>query len=120
MISFTLSLSVQRLFSSGGLNVLRTFVLTAAFALSVSTFANASMLPITPADTTIVKVAEGCGAGWWRGPQGFCHPMAVGRACPVGWHLGPEGQRCWPNAGFERACPPGFHLGPEGRRCWPN
>ena len=66
------------------------------------------------------NAAEGCGPGWWRGPGGWCHPMAVARACPVGWHLGPEGQRCWPNQGFERACPPGFHLGPQRERCWPN
>jgi hypothetical protein len=108
--------------SSGGLNMLRTFALTAALALSVSTFANASMLPapVAAGGTGIIKVAEECGAGWWRGPQGFCHPFATNRACPAGWHLGPEGERCWPNAGFERACPPGFHLGPEGHRCWPN
>jgi len=36
------------------------------------------------------NAAEGCGPGWWRGPGGWCHPMAVARACPVGWHLGPE------------------------------
>ena len=66
------------------------------------------------------NAAEGCGPGWWRGPGGWCHPMAVARACPVGWHLGPYGQRCWPNQGFERACPPGFHLGPQRERCWPN
>ena len=64
--------------------------------------------------------AEGCGPGWWRGPGGFCHPMAVNRVCPAGWHLGPEGARCVPNRGFERACPPGFHLGPNGGRCFPN
>jgi len=46
----------------------------------------------------IVKVAEGCGPRFWRGPGGRCHPFAVGRACPVGYHLGPEGKRCWPNA----------------------
>jgi len=47
--------------------------------------------------TPIIKVAGGCGAGWWRGPEGHCHPMAVGRACPPGYHLGPEGKKCWPN-----------------------
>ena len=102
--------------------MLRRFALTAAITLSISSFASASMLPapVTPGDNGIIKVAEDCGPGWWRGPQGFCHPFATNRACPVGWHLGPQGQRCWPNAGFERACPPGFHLGAEGHRCWPN
>jgi len=96
--------------------------LTAAFALSVSTFANASMLPapVAGGGSGIIKVAEDCGPGWWRGPGGYCHPFATARACPVGWHLGPEGERCWPNKGFERACPPGFHIGREGHRCWPN
>jgi hypothetical protein len=42
-------------------------------------------------------VAERCGAGWWRGPGGRCHPMFNGRACPPGYHLGPERRRCWPN-----------------------
>ncbi|HKD25963.1 MAG TPA: hypothetical protein VKC66_08580 [Xanthobacteraceae bacterium] len=85
--------------------MLKSLVLGAALAGGVVGFAGAA------------NAAEGCGPGWWRGPGGFCHPMATNRACPVGWHLGPAGRRCWPNQGYERACPPGFHLGPEGRRC---
>jgi hypothetical protein len=102
--------------------MLKTFVLSVALALSVSSMASASMVqaPIAAGSAGIIKVAEDCGPGFWRGPQGFCHPFATNRACPVGFHLGPEGERCWPNAGFERACPPGFHIGPEGARCWPN
>lgn len=80
----------------------------------------AAALFVSVAAIGAANAAEGCGPGWWRGPGGFCHPMAVARACPVGWHLGPEGRRCWPNQGFERACPPGFHLGPGGGRCFPN
>lgn len=87
---------------------MKSLILSAAFALGVVAFAGAA------------QAAEGCGPGWWRGPGGFCHPMAVGRACPVGWHLGPQGMRCHPNRGFERACPPGFHLGPGGGRCFAN
>jgi hypothetical protein len=49
------------------------------------------------ADGLVITVAEGCGAGWWRGPGGRCHPMFNGRACPPGYHLGPERRRCWPN-----------------------
>ena len=41
--------------------------------------------------------ARVCGPGWWRGPEGHCHPMATDRACPRGYHLGPEGKRCWSN-----------------------
>jgi hypothetical protein len=88
--------------------MLKKLVLGAALVAGVVSFAGAA------------NAAEGCGAGWWRGPNGFCHPMATNRACPVGWHLGPEGRRCHPNQGFERACPPGWHLGPEGRACRPN
>jgi hypothetical protein len=53
--------------------------------------------PVGVSSGLIVKVAEGCGRGFWRGPHGACHPMAVNRACPPGFHLGPEGHRCWPN-----------------------
>ena len=88
--------------------MLKTLILSAAFIVGAVNF------------TVTANAAEGCGPGWWRGPGGFCHPMAANRVCPVGWHLGPEGQRCLPNQGFERACPPGFHLGPQGGRCWPN
>jgi len=91
--------------------MLRTLLLSAAFAVAVTSAASIA---------GTANAAEDCGPGWWRGPNGFCHPFATNRACPVGWHLGPEGKRCWPNKGYERACPPGFHLGPEGYRCLPN
>jgi hypothetical protein len=79
--------------------MVRTIALSAALILSLATAASAAM----PAAQTgmpnsfIVKVAEGCGPGFWRGPGGRCHPFAVNRACPRGYHLGPEGKRCWPN-----------------------
>ena len=53
--------------------------------------------PVGKTDTLVTKVAEGCGPGFWRGPNGRCHPMYNGRACPPGYHLGPERKRCWPN-----------------------
>jgi hypothetical protein len=70
-----------------------------ALAFGLATAANATVVPapVATTDSAIIKVAEGCGPGWWRGPGGRCHPFAVGRACPVGWHLGPWGRRCWPN-----------------------
>ena len=79
--------------------MLRTMLLGAALAVGMSSLASAAMLPVTvgSGDVGIVKVAEGCGPGFWRGPAGVCHPMAVARACPRGYHLGPEGRRCWPN-----------------------
>jgi hypothetical protein len=79
--------------------MIRSLALTASLALGLATAANAAVIAPTPAvpNTSIIKVAEGCGPGWWRGPGGRCHPFAVGRACPPGYHLGPEGRRCWPN-----------------------
>jgi hypothetical protein len=79
--------------------MIRSIVLSGALALGLATGANAAIVqaPVTSSDGAIVKVAEGCGPGWWRGPGGRCHPMAVNRACPPGYHLGPQGRRCWPN-----------------------
>ena len=79
--------------------MLKSILLSGALAFGLATAAGAAVVPapVAKADSVIVKVAEGCGPGWWRGPDGRCHPMAVGRACPPGYHLGREGRRCWPN-----------------------
>lgn len=77
----------------------RSIALSAVLALGLATTASAGMTarPIGDADSLVIKVAEGCGPGFWRGPEGRCHPMAMNRACPPGYHLGAEGKRCWPN-----------------------
>ena len=73
-------------------------ILGALLALGMAASAQAAMIaPPVERGPTVTLVAEGCGPGWWRGPGGHCHPMAMGRACPRGYHLGPEGHRCWPN-----------------------
>ncbi|MGO9699943.1 MAG: GCG_CRPN prefix-to-repeats domain-containing protein [Xanthobacteraceae bacterium] len=79
--------------------MVRSIILSGALAFGLATAANAGIAPapLGNTDGAIIKVAEGCGAGWWRGPGGRCHPMARGRWCPRGYHLGPEGGRCWPN-----------------------
>jgi hypothetical protein len=79
--------------------MIRTIVLGAALAFGFSATSNATILPVqVGVDSGLtIKVAEGCGRGFWRGPGGRCHPMAEGRMCPGGYHLGPEGHRCWPN-----------------------
>ena len=77
----------------------RTIVLGAVLAFSFATASDAAIMPVpvgTGSDLTI-RVAEGCGPGFWRGPGGRCHPFAAGRLCPPGYHIGPEGRRCWPN-----------------------
>jgi hypothetical protein len=79
--------------------MMRATILGAALAIGFASMANAGFAPNAIGNTggTVIRVAEGCGPGMWRGPGGRCHPMAMNRACPVGYHLGPEGKRCWPN-----------------------
>jgi hypothetical protein len=79
--------------------MVRSIILSAGLVLGLATAASAGItpVPVGNSDSLVVKVAEGCGAGRWRGPEGRCHPYAVGRRCPVGYHIGPEGRRCWPN-----------------------
>ena len=79
--------------------MVRSLILSATLALGLAGAANAGVIyaPVAGSDGLVVKVAEGCGPGFWRGPNGRCHPFAVNRACPVGYHLGPDGKRCWPN-----------------------
>ncbi len=79
--------------------VVRTLALGAALAFGLAAAASAAVTvaPIDKAGGAIVRIAEACGAGMWRGPEGACHPMAKGRVCPAGHHLGPDGHRCWPN-----------------------
>ena len=79
--------------------------LIAASAFGLATNAQASMT-FTPqnSDSALTRVAEGCGKGEWRGPQGHCHPFE-----------GPGGS----NRGTEFACPPGYHIGKVHDRCFP-
>jgi hypothetical protein len=79
--------------------MVRSIVFSAALVFGLVTAAGAGFTPVPVANSgsLFIKVAEGCGPGFWRGPAGKCHPMAVGRACPPGYHLGPEGKKCWPN-----------------------
>lgn len=77
----------------------KTLLLGVALAFGLATAAGAAVTPVQVGHDTgmVIKTAEGCGPGFWRGPGGRCHPMATGRACPRGYHLGREGKRCWPN-----------------------
>jgi hypothetical protein len=79
--------------------MIRSILVSSVLAVGLATAASAGMAPapLSNADSPIIKIAEGCGPGYWRGPGGRCHPFAVNRACPPGYHLGPEGKRCWPN-----------------------
>ncbi len=79
--------------------MIRTIALGAVLALGFATASNAAILPLPVVHDSglTIRVAEGCGPGFWRGPGGACHPFARGRFCPRGFHLGPQGKRCWPN-----------------------
>ena len=80
--------------------MVRSILLSGALAFALATAASAAGFSPIPVDTgngLLIKVAEGCGPGFWRGPHGHCRPFAVNRACPPGYHLGPEGKKCWPN-----------------------
>jgi hypothetical protein len=79
--------------------MIRTTFLVVSLAFGLATAASAAVTPalVGNANNLVTKVAEGCGAGFWRAPGGRCHPMFNGKACPPGYHLGPERKRCWPN-----------------------
>jgi hypothetical protein len=49
--------------------------------------------PLAPSQAEVIKVAQGCGPGFHRGPGGHCRPLY---SCPPGWRTGPYGKRCHP------------------------
>jgi hypothetical protein len=73
-----------------------------AFALGISFAAitASQAMPVAPLEQTqsasgeVIRVADGCGWGFHRGPYGGCRPMYN---CPPGWHSGPYGRRCFRN-----------------------
>jgi hypothetical protein len=73
---------------------------SSAFAIGLSLMAMSASqaVPVAPLDqsvsTDIIRVVDGCGAGWHRGPYGACRPLYN---CPPGWHPGPFGRRCFRN-----------------------
>ena len=99
----------KRLVSSNGEERarIRASVLSAALGFGLATSAGAALspAPLGGGDPAIVKVAEGCGAGWRRGPGGYRHR-------PPPYDGGLRGARF--------ACPPGMQVGPYGHRCWPS
>jgi hypothetical protein len=79
--------------------VMKIRFLVAALAFGLATAASGAVIPAPFGndDGLVIKVEDGCGLGFWRGPFGHCHPYAVARVCPPRYHLGPDGRRCWPN-----------------------
>ena len=78
------------------------FVAASAVALAVSFTAMTSLqaMPLASLgravsnDGAVIRVFDGCGPGWHRGPYGGCRPRF---SCPLGWHSGPYGYRCFRN-----------------------
>jgi hypothetical protein len=75
-----------------------TRIIATALAVGLLTLAGppSFAVPVAPltAQSSVVHVAGGCGAGWHRGPYGGCRrnfadPAA--HACPRGYHIGPGG-----------------------------
>ncbi len=61
----------------------------AAFVLSIATVHAAPIAPVgTAANPDIVRVAQGCGIGWHRGPFGGCR-RNLSPAWPCWWVRGP-------------------------------
>jgi hypothetical protein len=80
--------------------MLKSVALGAMLMLGVATVSNAAILPV-PTDVSgegVLKVAQGCGPGGWRGPYGHCHwgggPGPYYGAAP-GWGYG---RHCWRGA----------------------
>ncbi len=70
-----------------------------AFAIGLGLMSvSAQAMPVyqtdKPASNEIIRVAQGCGPGFHRGPGGACRPLFN---CPPGWHTGTEGKRCFRN-----------------------
>lgn len=81
-----------------------------ALASSLTFFAaQAEAMPISPlsnTDSLVVHVADGCGAGRYRGPGGACHRFGYG-PYPNGYYH-PRPRPVW------NGCPPGYWRGPWG------
>ncbi len=84
------------------------FILTLAAGAILSSQSEA--MPIQPLGddaSMVVKVVDGCGPGWYRGPGGACHRF--GRGPYPGGYWGPyQGGYGW------NGCPPGYWRGPWG------
>jgi hypothetical protein len=59
------------------MNTFPSYAIGLALGAGVLLVASASeaKVPVAPlkSETTITKVAQGCGPGGWRGPAGACH-----------------------------------------------
>jgi len=98
--------------------MLRKFVTVAAVSLVAVLAARAEAMPLAhpvgngEVSSLVVPVADGCGAGRYRGPYGSCHRFGAG-PYPNGYWGHPQWYRPWTGVTWN-GCPPGFWRGPWG------
>lgn len=82
-------------------------LLALPFAAALMTAAHAAPTMVQPTDaqSLVEQVADGCGAGRYRGPRGGCHRYGFG-PYPGGYY----GPHFW----NWHSCPPGYWRGPWG------
>jgi hypothetical protein len=79
---------------------------TVVGAAGAGTFTSAGADAFSQLSAPVILVANGCGAGWYRGPGGACHPYGRG-PYPAGYY----GPRRYVQA---NGCPVGYWRGPWG------
>ena len=87
-------------------------ILLGAFLLGAS-LSTASAIPAVQsaaAPDLVVKIAQGCGPGAWRGPWGGCRDTPYSGPLPGGGYAYPRGGYGY----FGNGCPPGSWRGPWG------
>lgn len=81
--------------------MIRALVIGAALAFSFAAASNAAIMPVPvgPSSDPTIRVAEGCGAGFWRGGGLVAAAIHSHRAGSARSDItsGREGRRCWPN-----------------------
>jgi hypothetical protein len=89
---------------------MKPFLAAAAVAATLAAGSTAQAFPLpaqpAPAQTDVLRVAGGCGFGWYRGPFGGCRPNVAYYGY---WRYAayPYAGRCWWRAtpyGTQRVC----------------
>ncbi len=65
-------------------------------------------------DDHLLRVDQGCGPGWWRGPWGHCRNTPFSGRLPGGGFGTNVGESYWNGYSTDNGCPPGWWRGPWG------
>ncbi|MBI1201165.1 MAG: hypothetical protein GC182_01510 [Rhodopseudomonas sp.] len=79
---------------------MKTLILSAALVAGVGALgASARAMPVVNASAVVtsglIEVRNGCGAGWHRGPYGYCRPNGAVYAYGPYPVYAPPPPRCW-------------------------